>query len=74
MKVKIMLLNDEIFHRWLSWLKNFIEQRLSYDRKMNSILCIQKLYFGSEIAISHLLCEGEGEVGGGGVGSLKFGP
>ena len=35
------------------------------DRKMNSILCIQKLYFGSEIAISHLLCEGEGEVGGG---------
>ena len=45
------------------------------DRKMNSILCIQKLYFGSEIAISHLLCEGEGDVGGGGgVGSLKFGP
>ena len=42
------------------------------DRKMNSILCIQKLYFGSEIAISHVLCEGEGEgegegeVGGGG--------
>lgn len=34
------------------------------DRKMNSILCIQKLYFGSEIAISHLLSEGKGEVGG----------
>lgn len=34
------------------------------DRKMNLILCIQKLYFGFEIVILYLLCEGEGEVGG----------